>query len=451
MVSSMRAAHGWLPLVVPAETKSFRVDDSQLGAAVVDAGAELVEGTAEVEIAASGHRVSGEAELAIITVIGPESRAGSKALRAVRRGAHSLRARLHAQLARRALKRKGYADPTVLYWDLPDRVRIPGLTEDGPRLPRYALVVGRRGDPRPTAVESVLAAAADSPSPAWASTRAGLVVLAVDGSLLRVAIGPTRAEIDNGAAALEALRAALDATRLPPAVADRIPWPLARGRVGLADWSLERLLAGKQAPREVPGLLFADCLAFLQGLGRLRAPASSAHTPSALATTVAEVTRPESEASLRGLADRLEQALEHVPRCFAHGDFFAGNLLEDEGGRLSGVVDWDAAGPGRLPLLDLLHLTLTRAGPFADDDWAKVVGERLLPLARSGGDDDVRHYCAEIGIDAHPQLLELLVYAYWLDYVAYQLRAHPVRRMQPRWIEGNVELPLRSAAQALAR
>lgn len=446
MAGSMRAAHGWLPLVVPAQAKRFRVDDPELGAAVADAGAELVDSTAEVEISASGDGVSGESELAIVTVVGPESRAGPTVLRVARRAAHSLRARLAAARARRALRRKGYVDVSVLSWDLPDRVRLPGLTEDGPRLPRYALVVGRRGAREPTAVESALEAAGRGPEATWASTRAGLVVLAVNGSLLRVAIGPTRAEIDNGVASLESLRAAA-----PPAeVADRVPWPLSRGRVGLADWSLERLLTGAQPPRAVPEPLLGDCLAFLEALGRLRGPPAETHALPALARAVEEVCRPETAPQLRAVADRLERRLAGVPRCFAHGDFFAGNLLADDSGRLSGVVDWDAAGTGRLPVLDLLHLQLTRSGPFADRDWGRTLLAHLLPSARTGGDEHVRRYCRDVGLDADPSLLEALVFAYWLDYAAYQLRAHPVRRVQPAWIEDNVELVVRSAADALA-
>lgn len=444
----MRAAHGWLPAVVPAEARRFRVADAELAAALADAGAELTQAQPEIEIAVSGEELRGDSELAIVTVVGPESRAGPRLLRAGRRAVHSLRARLRARTARRVLRSKGYPDPSTVFWDLPGPVALPGLTAGGPRLPRYALVLGSRGGPKPSAVESALAAAgAGKLKPRWASTRAGLIVLAVDGSLLRVAIGPTRAEIDNGAAALEALRAASP----PPEVADRVPWPLGRGRVGVADWSLERLLTGAQPPRAVPEPLFGDCMAFLCALGRLASSGSDAYGPPALAETVAEVCRPESAESLRSLAGRLESALRRLPRCFAHGDFFAGNLLAGNDGRLSGVVDWDAAGPGRLPLLDLLHLKVTRAGPFADDEWAQVAGERLLPIARAGGDDDIRRYCDELGLDADPPLLEALVYAYWLDYTAYQLRAHPVRRMQPSWIERNVELILRSAADEVAR
>lgn len=436
----MQAAHGWLPVVVPAEARRFRVADPDLAAALTDAGAELVDADPEVEIAPSAAQVRGNAELAIVTVVGPESRAGPKALRAARRALHSLRARVEAARARRALP---YPETDVVYWDLPDRVRLPGLTSDGPRLPRYALVVGRRGAVLPSALESALAEAGVG-RPAWASTRAGLVVLGADGSLLRVAIGPTRAEIDNGISALEALRASAP----PPEVSERVPWPAARGRVGLADWSTERLLTGSRPPRAVPEPLFGDCLEFLVALGRLRGDAG--RRLAELAAEVEEACSPESASKLHALAAGLEQRLEGFPRCFAHGDFFAGNLLTDEQGRLSGVVDWDAAGPGRLPLLDLLHLQLTSSGAYADSDWGRVLLERLLPPARAGGDEATRKYCAAVGLEPERQLLEALVLAYWLDHVAYQLRAHPVRRAQPAWMERNIELVLRSAADALA-
>ena len=436
---SMRAAHGWLPLVIPADARRFRVDDEALAAALSDAGAELVEERPDVEIAHAVERLRGDARRAIVAIVGPESRAGHRLVRGARRAAHSARARLRAALDRGGVASKGYSEIAVLLWDLPDRVHLPGLTHDGPRLPRYALVVGSHGDPGQTAFEAAVAGRSVS----WASTRAGLVVAATGDSLLRVAIGPTRAEIDNGFAALDALRSAG-----PPAdIVDMVPWPKGRGRIGVADWSLEDLLPGWKPRRELSDGLFEECLYFLIALGRLRSEAA-ASLPE-LAQAIADVCRPEDARRLGVLAEQLEERLGDVPRCFAHGDFFAGNLLQIDG-YLTGIVDWDAAGPGRLPLLDLLHLELTRSGHYADADWGRLLLERLLPIARRGGDHAWRRYCGDVGVNAEPKILEALVYAYWLDHAAYQLRAHPVRRLQPAWIEGNVELVLRSAPETLA-
>ena len=41
--------------------------------------------------------------------------------------------------------------------------------------------------------------------------------------------------------------------------------------------------------------------------------------------------------------------------CWIHGDFWPGNLLADHG-TITGVADWDRAGPAELPLHDQLHL-----------------------------------------------------------------------------------------------
>ena len=114
------------------------------------------------------------------------------------------------------------------------------------------------------------------------------------------------------------------------------------------------------------------------------------------------------------------------------------------------MLDWDAGGPGRLPLLDLLHLLLTRTPYGSDERWGRAVLDRLLPLARTGGDDAVRRYCEGVGLDPEPELLEPLVLAYWLEYAAYQLRTHPDRRTDRGWIEGNLELVLREAETGTA-
>ena len=449
----MRAVHGWLPVVLPAEAKRFRVADPDLAANLKEAGATLVDVGPEVEIARVASELRGDAALAVVSIVGPESRAGYAILRAARRAFRSLETRLLAARTRRQLRRRGYPVASVFLWDLALRVGLPGLTEASPslaqRLSRYALVIGRKGEPEPTAVAAALEAAERESGrnlvPHWSSMQPGLVALAVDGSLLRVAIGRTRDQIDNSLAALEALRAGDP----PAAVADRVPWPLARGKTGLADWSLERLLPGERPSREVPEPLLGDCIDFLVGLGRQRGNGSPPRTFAELAATLSEVASADSVVLLEALAQRLETRLAGVPRCFAHGDFFAGNLLADEG-RLTGVVDWDAAGPGRLPLLDLLHLIVTRSGPFADDEWGAAVLARLLPLARAGGDETIARYGRGIGVELTGELLEALVVAYWLDYTAFQLRTHRIRRLQPRWLEHNVERVVQSATESLA-
>jgi aminoglycoside phosphotransferase (APT) family kinase protein len=143
------------------------------------------------------------------------------------------------------------------------------------------------------------------------------------------------------------------------------------------------------------------------------------------------------------LAAAIEAAVAAVPRGFGHGDFFRGNLLLEDG-MLAGVVDWDAAGPGRLPLVDLLHLRHHADNRPEDVDWGPLLVERLLPWAQSGGDRLLRGYLERVDLDPDPAVLQALVAAYWLQHASYQLRSHSHRRRQPRWLARNIDGVLRT-------
>jgi phosphotransferase family enzyme len=438
--------HGWLPAVLPADARRFRVADTVLSAALASIGAEIVEDDPDVEIADEPQALRGDAPLAVLTLDPPPRRGGGRVLRGAKRVATSLSTRARARQAQRLLREAGY-EPAVFLWDVGQRANLPLVTVAGrslpERLPQRAVALGRRGERGPTALEAALAeagkAAGEELRPEWASIRAGIVVVAAGSAVLRVAIGRARSQIRDQIAALEALRLATS----PAAVAERIPWVIAYGRAGLTDWSLERRLPGARPARKLEGELLEACFEFLVGLRHAEGGVGG-RTFSDLVEAPASVSGPETAEALRSLADELERSLAGVDRGFAHGDFFAGNLLAEDD-RLTGVLDWDGGGPGRVPALDLLHLQLTRHPYGSDDNWGRAVVERLLPSARAGGDALLRRYCAELGIDPDPHLLEALVFAYWLEYVAYQLRTHLDRRSQPEWIEGNVELVARAA------
>jgi hypothetical protein len=289
-------------------------------------------------------------------------------------------------------------------------------------LPLAVLAVGRRAAAG-TALDAAAAAAGvrlDAP----AVVRQGIVVVLTDDAALRVALGPARGQIDAATAALELLRTLSP----PPEVSERVPWLLADGETGLVRWSLERRLAGTK-PGPLP---LADCRAFLLALFHVGGDAS-AHRPDQNADVVAAAC-PDIADPIRDVAARAEESTASLARGFGHGDFWSDNLLV-ENGRLTGVVDWDAAGPGRLPLLDLLHL---RANACRRRSLGVAIARDLLPWARRGGDDETRDFCAELGFATTPRLLEALVVAYWLDYVAYQLRLYADRSSRTQWLHANV-------------
>jgi hypothetical protein len=213
-----------------------------------------------------------------------------------------------------------------------------------------------------------------------------------------------------------------------------VPKLLGTGHVGLTSWSLEQRLTGGSAS-SVVGSLLERCVEFLANLFRLGEAAPA--TVSSQATVVEDVLPPDRQRSLRALARWIDAELADLPRGFAHGDFWAGNLLV-HGNQLTGVVDWEAGNPSSLPAMDFFHLHLL-AGPRPDIyQWGPAIVDHLLPLMRARGDLVTRGYLARLSIDPQPTSLEALVAAYWLERVGYHLATYLERRTDVFWIERNV-------------
>jgi hypothetical protein len=443
--------HTWLPAVLPARAHRLLVSDPALAQVLVEAGAELVESGADVEIGLPSELV-GEAPLAASPIGDPNPDARSLGGRIAGRAGSTARVRIEAARAQRELRRLGYPVTEILAWDLGHRLALGerarrALAE---RLPRRAVVIGRHGDRSSTLLEAAVEDAASAVGRPlgleWASTRAGLTTVALDGGLLRVAVGPSRGQLERQAAAHATLREA----GLPDEVSELIGWVEAQGRTGLADWSLEQRLPGGPPPPAFSERLLAECIDFLVVLHGAGATAEPVRTVVATAETAAAFL-PQAEArTVVSLGSRLETALAGLPRGFAHGDFFRGNLLVGNGA-LVGVIDWDAAGPGRLPLIDLLHLRHMNEHRPADLDWGPTIVEHLLPWARAGGDGPARDYCRRVGIEPSQEHLEALVAAYWLERLAYQVATYADRADRPRWVERNVVQVLNALALRFLR
>jgi CelD/BcsL family acetyltransferase involved in cellulose biosynthesis/aminoglycoside phosphotransferase (APT) family kinase protein len=294
----------------------------------------------------------------------------------------------------------------------------------------------------PTAFTAALGEAAKaSSSPIEIEGRilgaSGVIVAKARESVLRVAIGPAARQIEEQQRALAAL-----VERSPDdLVADRVPWLIAHGRAGLALWSLERRLAGAMpAARPSPRLL-DEYLNFLVSLRRAGGESDGANAPAAHAEVVSGLGEFDCAAEIIELGERVSADLAPLPRGFGHGDFWSGNLLTDDD-RLLGVVDWPAAGPFHLPLLDLFHLELNAERESRGGELGTVLVDHLLPLVRSGRWEAARRYCRLTGIELGTRELEALVSAYWLQTVARSVvdpDRDPVRVGDPAWQRANVD------------
>ena len=440
--------HGWLAAVIPAGAQRFRVGNRELAATLSAAGAELVETEPDVEIGASAD-LEGDAECAVIEVAIAPWRGRRRLVRGVSRLAGSAEVLRRTYQARAALRARGYSSTAVVTWE---RGITLGHEHYGSvrrrlahRFPLNAVVVGRRAGSKRTEFDAALSAAEEQierplrPDGLLLGA-SGVVIAKGDTFVLRVAVGPAACRIEEQSAALSALREANPG----PGIADRVPWVLAEGKTGLTLWSLERRLPGSVPPPRLETPLVRDSLAFLQELHLLAEdggdPAANAERADAIGRYCGEPTG----SVLRDFGAQLDRELRQMPRGFAHGDFWTGNLLMDGGG-LVGVVDWPAAAAGSLPVLDLLHLEVNSVRELTGRPLGSVFIDDALPRMRAGGSELMRSYCSRLGLDLDAAQSEALAGAYWLQAVAHELfdpDRDPNQAADPEWRRQNIELVL---------
>jgi aminoglycoside phosphotransferase (APT) family kinase protein len=203
--------------------------------------------------------------------------------------------------------------------------------------------------------------------------------------------------------------------RLAPHLPLPIPTPLALGAPGLGypwPWSVRRWIDGRSATEQ----RIADLAVFADDLARFLIALWAADVPGGPAAGAHSFHRGgdlgvydlETRAALATLGPRVdgaaagtvwEKALAATamePPVWFHGDVAAGNLLVDDAGRLSAVIDFGTSGVGD-PACDLVIAWTLFEGPsreifrlrtaLADRAWARAGGwalwKALITLAAS--------------------------------------------------------------------
>ena len=141
------------------------------------------------------------------------------------------------------------------------------------------------------------------------------------------------------------------------------------------------------------------------------------------------------QATLEGVTQTLEGAsIPLVPR---HGDFKLDNVLGTPRRPSSlRVLDWELWTPRGLPLLDAVHLVVSRARRREGIALGDAIGRWL----EHGLAPDDQRWVERVGPDVDPRYTRLLPFLYWLDRVgpAAARGGWP----SPAWARANVERPL---------
>ena len=439
---AMHESGGWLAAVAPADARRFRVSDADIAHSLREAGAALVEHDADVEIGWPDE-ISGDAPCAIVGLNLNISDSRGRVGQATRRLAMSGEVRARAACARVALRRRGYRHVQVLPWDRDQLIRLPGIVKSRPRnlaerFPRRVVLVASKERPGKTAFEQALLEARIRTSSPLKIVRpivaSGSLIVVLNDSVLRVAVGPASRQIDIQAEAFKALHAGGSSE----IISGRVPQLLALGRAGLARWSLERRLPGVPAPRALRQSLLNECIDFLVALYGVRPDGTRSISTAMQQADILSAFVPGQASALDELGCRIDEAVGDLRSGFGHGDFWPNNLLvRDE--QLLAVIDWEQAGSRRLPLLDLFHLRLLVTSQPQVHEWGPALVRYLVPFARRGGDVVTRDYLKRIGLEVSHRQLKHLVAAYWLDFVSRQLGTFFDRQRDPLWIDRNVK------------
>jgi aminoglycoside phosphotransferase (APT) family kinase protein len=156
----------------------------------------------------------------------------------------------------------------------------------------------------------------------------------------------------------------------------------------------------------------------------------------------------ESSAALARVADLAHQAFigKAVPRSWIHGDYVPANIfVTPDGGRVTGMVDWEFAVPDGLPHLDVLHLLLSTRVLVRRRELGQVVRELLTEPQL----DDSERAALELAwqeLPGEPLDLRSLILLCWLQIASATLLKSDRYRRSRLWVALNVESVLRAYA-----
>jgi O-antigen/teichoic acid export membrane protein len=150
----------------------------------------------------------------------------------------------------------------------------------------------------------------------------------------------------------------------------------------------------------------------------------------------------------RTLASRLDAALRgrRASVGWVHGDFSPVNLLADDRGRVSGIVDWCEARPSGLQVLDVVALHQFAVMHGAGRELGALVLDWLTGPPDAVGE---RMGSAQHRLGGDPVDGRVLIVLGWLQHVSEVARKSARAASNPVWVRRNVRAPLRGARAAL--
>lgn len=216
-----------------------------------------------------------------------------------------------------------------------------------------------------------------------------------------------------------------------------IPRVLARGAVASTAYVVESEVPGSR-PRRLSDEVITDVAAWLALLPVGEGPPLSAGEDlEALAVAV-----PERAAELLELLDRMKPHLDKLPAVVGHRDLWGGNVFVN-GGRFSGVIDWDAAHLYAVPGADLLHLfvsqTRERSKAQIGEIWLTRFWRSESFVSATAG------YWRSLGHAPTQIQQDVIAVAWWAGWLRQAVTRHERLLGDEPWLAANMSNVLREA------
>jgi hypothetical protein len=315
---------------------------------------------------------------------------------------------------------------------------LAGMVRDLPVLPGLP-------DPRLWSVREVLETETDVTVALFGTAQTGPLVV---GRIL---------EPSRDAASLRRNHDVLSALRADPrlsGLAALLPEPIARGEHGGRAFAVERAVPGVPARTRMhrdharSRILDGSATAIDVLHGATGRPAVVDENllerwvggPVETLRTVRPSRGPDALSRLTG---ELRSALVGQPCSvsWCHGDYWVGNILLDGGECIAGIVDWDAARPDGLPLVDLVHLILTTRAVAERIHLGTAVNQVLDGRPWSTLEDGLLTRAGST-LPATPGHRRAAVLLAWLGHVGTVLTKRPAYGCERKWPAQNVDAVL---------
>jgi Phosphotransferase enzyme family len=268
-----------------------------------------------------------------------------------------------------------------------------------------------------------------------------------------------------GDSGLETQVDVLERLRADPGLRDwrrYLPPVLASGRAGHHRYTVEAAVPGEPGDRLGPRLThvdaWGDAIGAIGGLHRATGAATEA-TGAAIdawaepaLSLLVEVPLLQSrgrrlELTL-ALRNRLRESLEGRPVWISrtHGDYAPGNILYDDAGRVTGIIDWAQSREADPAVIDPMTFVLVSRARAGGVPLGRVVAD----LARGGrltADETALFELHRALCPVEPPPVAVMAQLAWLRHVETNLLKSPRYANHPVWVHQNVGAVLKSVAR----